>query len=306
MRQRTISESVEFTGICLHSGRQSRLVVRPAPVDSGYVFVRSDLAGKPQVRAVAENVSGSLRSTVVACGDAKVGTVEHLLAAAYAMNIDNAIFDIDGDEVPILDGSAKVFTEAFARVGTQEQDAELVIYNLSHKLSLLADNGIIEYQAFPDDNLTLTTLIDYHNGLLANHYARLSNINGFANEIACCRTFVMLSDIVPLLQRNLIKGGDLDNAIVIVDKEFTQAEFDDMAAIFHKPSLHVQPCGVLNNLKLHFSNEPARHKLLDLLGDLALTGFRFNANIIAVHPGHHANAAFANIIRQDIINHRIK
>ena len=273
MKQKTIAGAVRLSGKGLHFGKESTLTVMPAEPNTGYLFVRTDLDGCPHIRAIADNVNETSRGTTVTENGVSVSTIEHLMAATYAMGIDNAEFRVDGPEVPILDGSSRYYVEAFSKVGTKEQDVELKVLNLDEPVSFT--NG--------DTEITLAD---------------------FPSEIANCRTFVFLSEIEPLLKMNLIKGGDLDNAIVVVDKVLPQSEYDRIAALCGKESIKVQESGILNTLKLQFDNEPARHKLLDIIGDLALCGFRFNARIEAVRPGHFANTQLSKKLRQYFLQKR--
>lgn len=300
MKQKTILKEVRLEGPGLHFGQQTNLILKPAKPNTGYVFIRTDIESKPEIPALAEFVSDTSRGTTVAKNGASVSTIEHLIAATYALGIDNIIFEIDGPEVPILDGSSKYFVEAIFNAGIVEQEALLKVYDLRENISFIDEERDIEINVFPDSTYKLKVLVDYKSELLSNQYSVLNHLKDFTQEISSCRTFVFLSELEPLLRLNLIKGGDLDNAIVIVDKQSTQEEFNRLAKLFNKPSVSAQTSGVLNNLKLQFSNEPARHKLLDLVGDLALTGYRFNANIIARRPGHYGNTELAKLIREHI------
>lgn len=304
MKQKTISKEVRLEGPGLHFGKKTNLIIKPAKPNTGYVFIRTDIESRPEIPALAEFVSDTSRGTTIAKNGASISTIEHLLAATYSLGIDNIIFEIDGPEVPILDGSSKYFVEAFHGAGIIEQDAPLKIYDVRENLSFTDDERDIEINVFPDTSYKLQVLVDYKSDLLSNQYAILGNLKDFTKDISDCRTFVFLSELEPLLRLDLIKGGDLENAIVIVDKATSQEEFDRLAKLFNKPSVAIQSSGVLNNLKLQFTNEPARHKLLDLVGDLALTGYRFNANVVARRPGHFGNTQIAKIIREHI--HTIK
>ena len=286
----------------MHFGKESTLTVVPAEPNSGYVFVRTDLEGCPQVRAIADNVNETSRGTTVTENGVSVSTIEHLMAATYAMGIDNAEFHVDGPEVPILDGSSRYYVEAFSKVGTKEQEAELKVLNLDEPISFSNEKGT-EITLSPADSYSAKVVVDYGQAM-PTQTAELPNLADFASEIANCRTFVFLSEIEPLLKMNLIKGGDLDNAIVVVDKVLPQSEYDRIAALCGKESIKVQDSGILNTLKLQFENEPARHKLLDIIGDLALCGFRFNARIEAVRPGHFANTQLSKNLRQYFLQKR--
>lgn len=300
MRQTTISKEIKIKGQGLHFGQNANLFIKPAKPNTGYVFVRTDIESKPEISAIADNVVDTSRGTTIGKNGVTISTIEHLLASTYSLGIDNVIFEIDGPEIPILDGSAKFFIEAYKSVEIVEQDEERIIFDLKENLNFVDEEKGIEISVFPDKEYKLQVLVDYKSDILSNQYAVLNSLENFEKEVSACRTFVFLSELEPLLKQNLIKGGALDNAIVIVDKRMSQDEYDRLAKLFNQPSVEVQSSGVLNNLKLQFTNEPARHKLLDLIGDLALTGYRFNANIIARRPGHYANINIAKIIRKHI------
>ena len=296
MKQKTLADTVRLKGRGLHFGKESTLTVMPADPNSGYVFVRTDLDDCPRIRAISDNVNETSRGTTITENGISVSTIEHLMAATYAMGIDNAEFHIDGPEVPILDGSARFYIELFSKAGVVEQDAELKIYSLSEPLKYSNEQGT-EITLYPSEKYSAKVLVEYGKAM-PQQIAELNDLSDFAAEIANCRTFVFLSEIEPLLKMNLIKGGDLDNAIVLVDKVLPQSEYDRIATLFGKETIKAQESGVLNTLKLQFDNEPARHKLLDIIGDLALCGFRFNANIDAVRPGHFANTQFSKELRK--------
>ena len=302
MKQKTIADAVKLSGRGLHFGKESTLTIMPAQPDSGYVFVRTDLDGYPKIKAVADNVNETSRGTTITENGVGVSTIEHLMAATFAMGIDNAEFHVDGPEVPILDGSSRFYVEAFKKVGIVEQEAELKVMNLDETIIFSNDNGT-EITLFPADKYSAKVVVDYGKAM-PTQTAELSCLSDFATEVANCRTFVFLSEIEPLLKMNLIKGGDLDNAIVVVDKVLPQSEYDRIAALCGKESMKVQESGILNTLKLQFDNEPARHKLLDIVGDLALCGFRFNARIEALRPGHSANTQISKELRQYFLQKR--
>ncbi len=302
MKQKTIAGAVRLNGRGLHFGKESTLTVMPAEPNSGYVFVRTDLEGCPRISAIADNVNETSRGTTIEENGVSVSTIEHLMAATYAMGIDNAEFHVDGPEVPILDGSSRFYVEAFSKVGIKELEAELKVLNVDEPISFSNGKGT-EITLSPANNYSAKVVVDYGTAL-PTQTAELSNLADFASEIANCRTFVFLSEIEVLLKMNLIKGGDLDNAIVVVDKVLPQSEYDRIAALCGKESIKVQESGILNTLKLQFDNEPARHKLLDIIGDLALCGFRFNARIEAVRPGHSANTQLSKKLRQYFLQKR--
>jgi UDP-3-O-[3-hydroxymyristoyl] N-acetylglucosamine deacetylase/3-hydroxyacyl-[acyl-carrier-protein] dehydratase len=297
-KQRTIQQETIIKGKGLHTGVNAELTICPAPENTGFVFQRMDLPNFPTIEAIADNVIDTSRGTTLEQNGARVSTIEHVLAALSGMGIDNAILKINGPEMPIMDGSSKYIVEAIKSVGVVKQEAERVFYVIKEKLVYSDPENGIEIAAFPDDSFSLDVLIDYNSRVLGHQFAQLKNINDFEQEISPCRTFVFFHELEVLLKNNLIKGGDLQNAIVIMEKEAPQEELDRIADLFNKPRIHVKPEGILNNLDLHFTNEPARHKLLDLVGDLALVGRRIKGKIIARRPGHHANTELAKTIRK--------
>jgi UDP-3-O-[3-hydroxymyristoyl] N-acetylglucosamine deacetylase/3-hydroxyacyl-[acyl-carrier-protein] dehydratase len=297
-KQKTIRKSVSLKGKGLHSGLDIELTFNPAPANHGFVFQRTDLPNQPLIRALAELVTETSRGTTLEENGAKVMTIEHCLAACAGMEIDNLLIQMNGPEAPILDGSSRLYVEALESAGIQELDAEKIYFTPSERIEYYDEAKGIHIIAYPDAELSMNILIDYNSKVLGNQYATLDDLKKFKKEIAPCRTFVFLHELELLAKHNLIKGGDLDNAIVIMDRQVSQEELDRLAKLFNKPSMHVKPEGVLNNLELHFPNEPARHKLLDMIGDLALIGMPFKGKIIATRPGHHANTEFARILRQ--------
>ncbi len=297
-KQKTIRKVVSVKGNGLHSGVDVELTFNPAPANHGFVFQRTDLPGQPFIRALAENVTETSRGTTLEENGGKVMTIEHCLAACVGMEIDNLLIQMNGPEAPILDGSSRLYIEAIESVGVEELDAEKVYFTPTERIEYYDEAKGIHIIAYPDEELSMNVLIDYNSKVLGNQYATLDDLKKFKSEIAPCRTFVFLHELELLAKHNLIKGGNLDNAIVIMDRKVSQEELDRLAKLFNKPTMHVKPEGVLNNLDLHFPNEPARHKLLDLIGDLSLIGMPFKGKIIATRPGHHANTEFARILRQ--------
>lgn len=299
-KQRTVVRAVSLKGRGLHSGIEVEVVIKPAPVNSGYQFKRTDLDGTPVIRALAEYVKITERSTTIVDKGASVTTVEHLLAALYGMGVDNALVEINGPEVPIIDGSAKPFVNAILTAGITEQEADRNYYTIREKFEYHDEAKGIEILAYPDDNFYIDVHIDYNSRVIGHQYASMKNFGEFEKGFSACRTFVFIHELEYLQQNNLIKGGDLDNAIVIIDRPVTQEELDKLAETLNKPRIKVKPEGILNNVELAFSNEPARHKLLDVIGDLALCGTRLKGRIIANKPGHNANVEFAKILRKSI------
>jgi len=299
-KQRTVAKPVSLKGRGLHSGVEVEVTINPAPINHGYQFKRTDLAGTPVIRALAEYVKITERSTTIVDKGASITTVEHLLAALYGMGIDNALMDINGPEVPIIDGSSKPFVEALLIAGTVEQEADRVYFQVREKIEYRDDAKGIEILAYPDDDFVIDVHIDYNSKVLGHQYASMKSISDFEAGYSSCRTFVFLHELEYLQQNNLIKGGDLENAIVIIDRPVSQDELDRLATTLNRPRVKVKPEGILNNVDLAFSNEPARHKLLDVVGDLALCGVRLKGRIIANKPGHNANVEFAKILRKNI------
>ncbi|MCG8579379.1 MAG: bifunctional UDP-3-O-[3-hydroxymyristoyl] N-acetylglucosamine deacetylase/3-hydroxyacyl-ACP dehydratase [Bacteroidales bacterium] len=306
-KQNTIKAPVTLKGTGLHTGVNVNFTLMPAPVNHGYKFKRIDLEGQPVIDALADNVAFTQRGTVLQKGEAKVSTIEHCLAALTALKIDNCLIEVDGPEAPILDGSSKFFVEAIKNAGIEEQDEERQYFVVKEKMVFEDKERGIKIVALPDDEFSADVKISFDKSLLlSNQYATLDSLNDFEEEVSACRTFVFLHELEPLLKNNLIKGGDLDNAIIIIDKEVTQEELDKLADLFNQPRVEVRPTGILNNLELVYPNEPARHKLLDVIGDLALCGMPIKGRIIASRPGHMANVEFAKLIRKEIKQRALK
>lgn len=295
--QCTLAHDTELSGVGLHTGERVTMVLRPANPGFGIRFQRVDLPEKPIVKADVDYVTDTSRGTTLENGAAKVNTVEHILAALVGSGIDNALVELDGPEVPILDGSAGPFIEAIESAGVQKQDAKRVVFNLDSNIHFYDPVKNVDMLALPSAEFQVTTLIDFNSPVLGTQHAALRHITDFRSEIAPCRTFCFLHELEYLLDNNLIKGGDLSNAIVVADKPVKQDELDRLARILDKPSIEVKEAGILNNLQLHFPNEPARHKLLDVVGDLALVGQPIRAHIIASRPGHATNVEFARRIK---------
>jgi len=297
-KQRTLKAPISFKGKGLHTGVEVSMTFHPAPDSHGYIFKRIDLPGQPLINALAENVVETSRGTVLEENGARVSTIEHVLASFVGMGIDNVLVEVDGPEAPILDGSAREYAEAIYRTGAVDQQTDRKYFILKEKVEYYDEEHGIHIIAYPDKIQSINVLIDYNSHVLGNQYASLEELENFKDEIAPCRTFVFLHELEYLVKNNLIKGGDVDNAIVIVDRKMEQEELDRLADLFNKPHVSVQPEGILNNVDLRFPNEPARHKLLDLIGDLALVGRWFKAKIIATRPGHQSNNEFARALRQ--------
>lgn len=306
IKQRTLKADITLTGKGLHSGVDVNITFKPAPVGHGYKFCRIDLPEKPIINAIADNVVDTSRGTTLQENGATVATIEHVLAAFYGLNLDNILVEIDGPEAPIMGGSSAMFVEGINNVGIIEQDADRDYYIVKEKITYSDEENGVDLIIYPDDHLSINVLIDYNSRILGNQYAMLNSKKNFEEEISCSRTFVFFHELEPLFNAGLIKGGDLDNAIVILEKEVPQAEINRIAKMFNKPNITAHKEGILNNTALRFSNEPARHKLLDLLGDMALVGQHIKGKIVATRPGHLSNTNLAKLVRQEIKKGRLK
>nr|MBC7614022.1 bifunctional UDP-3-O-[3-hydroxymyristoyl] N-acetylglucosamine deacetylase/3-hydroxyacyl-ACP dehydratase [Pseudopedobacter sp.] len=299
-KQRTINSEISVTGVGLHTGNKVTLTFKPAPENHGYKFKRIDLPGQPIIDADVDNVSDTSRSTTLTQNGASVSTTEHVLAALVGCEIDNVMIELDALEVPILDGSAIEFVKALDSAGTKKQDAEREYYSIPHNIHYSEEDRKVEMVAMPLDDYRFTCMVDYNSPVLGSQHATITSITEFKEEIAQCRTFVFLHELEMLLKHNLIKGGDINNAIVIVDHEIGDQELKDLAKAFNREEIKVAREGILNNIELRYQNEPARHKLLDMIGDLALIGTPIKGHIMAARPGHSANVAFAKKIKAAI------
>ena len=298
LKQKTISTNLSFTGFGLHTGKEVDLVIEPAEANQGIQFSRVDLDGHPIVPASVEHVTDTKRSTTIEKNGVKVVTIEHLLSALYALGIDNALIKINSEELPILDGSAAPYVEALKQIDFIEQSATKSYISLNKSITYKDESGA-EILYVPGEEFTLSVVLDYNNKVLGTQYAELRKIDHYADEIASCKTFVLLSELEYLAQSGLIKGGDIDNAIVIVDKKIEEEGLRKLAKLLGKEELKINIQGnTLNNCELKHVNEPARHKLLDLIGDLALLGKPLKGHIIAKKPGHHLNTSFARILKK--------
>lgn len=300
MKQCTLNDSFKVHGKGLHTGLMIDAAFCPAPEGHGYKIQRTDLEGEPVIDAVAENVIATQRGTVVAKGDIKISTIEHALAALYAAGIDNCLIKVNAPEIPILDGSAKEYCEKIAQVGVKEQAMEKDYYIVRQKIEVRDEATGASLVVLPDDDFSIDAMIDFDSPVLNNQYATLDNLAEFPKEIAASRTFVFVREVEPLVKNNLIKGGDLDNAIVIYDSPMEQTELDRLADLMGVPHKNVNEFGYINNIPLTCDNEPARHKLLDVLGDIALIGRPLKGKIIATRPGHSLNTVFSKKIRKEI------
>lgn len=304
MKQSTIQAPVSVRGVGLHTGKNVTLTFRPAPANHGYRFQRTDLPDQPIIPADVKLVISTHRSTTLKSGEAQVSTVEHVLSALTGLQIDNVLMEIDGPEMPIMDGTSMPFVEAIQSVGRAEQDAAREYFIVTEPISYKDEVTGTELLALPAEEFEATVMIDFNSKVLGQQFAALNRLSDYAHDIAPCRTFVFLHELEKLLDMGLIKGGDLDNAIVIADRQMDQDELDALAKKMDKQSVKVSGEGVLNTLQLHFQNEPARHKLLDVIGDIALIGKPLKGKIVATKPGHTANVEFAKLLKKHLVEKR--
>ena len=298
IKQHTLKKSVELNGVGLHTGVNTRMTFLPAKQDHGIKFQRVDLEGQPIIDADCDNVVDVSRGTTLEQSGARVQTVEHVLAALVGLQIDNVLIQLTGPEPPIMDGSSKPFLDVLKKAGTEEQNALRDFFEVQESIFYRDHSKDIEIAALPLDDYRVTVMIDYNSPVLGSQHASLNHISQFEEEIASCRTFCFLHELEMLHKNNLIRGGDLNNAIVVVDRVIEEHELDSIAKLFNKPKVEVKKEGILNNVELRYKNEPARHKLLDVVGDLALVGRPIKAQILAARPGHAANVAFAKKLKK--------
>ena len=301
-KQHTLKCKYTFKGKGLHTGRNVTMVLEPAPAGHGIQFRRTDLGDDAVIDALVDYVTTTARGTTLEKGDMKISTLEHLMATFNGLGVDNALVSIDAQEVPILDGSAKPYVDAICKDGLVEQDAPRKYVEFKEKIVYKDEKSGSEIVIMPDDHFSVDLMIDFNSKVLGNQYSRLDETTDFAKDIAPCRTFVFFHELEPLFRNNLIKGGDLDNAIVIVEHPVPQEELDRLAGVFNTSSLERAPEGYLNHLELRFQNECARHKLLDLMGDFSLVGAPIKAKVIAYKSGHRINTEVARVIRKLIVN----
>ncbi len=304
MKQTTINQAVSISGVGLHTGKPATLTFQPAPVDHGYRIQRIDLPDQPIINADVSRVVNTERSTTIQNGQASVSTIEHVLSALFGLGIDNVLLQIDGPEMPIMDGSAAPFVEILQATGIAEQEAVREYFIIDEPLTYRDEVTGAELTAMPADDFQVVSMIDFNSALLGQQYAILLDIKQYATEIAPSRTFVFVHELETLFAHNLIKGGDLSNAIVIADKPVAQATLDELAEKMGRPKVEVNGEGILNTLDLHFQNEPARHKLLDVIGDVALLGAPIKGKILATKPGHKANVEFTKILKKRLLEQR--
>ena len=306
MKQVTLAGSFSVSGKGLHTGKMINATFKPAPENHGYKLQRIDLEGAPVLAALAENVVQTTRGTVIANGDVTVSTIEHAMAALYAAGIDNVLIELDGPEMPILDGSARVFVDKIKETGLLEQNDDKKFYVIKRKTEIKDEETGASIIVLPDDDFRVEVKVEFDSPVIPNQYASLEKLSDFDSEIASSRTFVFVREIEPLIKGNLIKGGDLENAIVIYDRQMDQSELDRLADAMNVPRKHVSELGYIQERPLFASNEPGRHKLMDLIGDLALVGRPIKGCVIATKPGHTINTRFAKMIRKDIKHQEIQ
>ena len=293
VKQKTIQNEVSLTGVGLHTGKEVKMTFKPAPVNNGFTFVRVDLEGHPIIEADANYVVNTQRGTNLEKKGVKIQTSEHVLAAFIGCDVDNVIIELDASEPPIMDGSSKFFVEAIEKAGIVDQEAERNVYVVKEVISYTDEATGSEILVMPADDYQVTAMVDFGTKVLGTQNATMKNIADFKSEIANSRTFSFLHELEALLENGLIKGGDLNNAIVYVDKEISESTMASLKVAFGKEKIEVKPNGILDNLTLHYPNEAARHKLLDVVGDLALIGTRIKGKVIANKPGHFVNTQFA-------------
>lgn len=302
-KQQTLKGSFALCGKGLHTGLSLTVTFNPAPENSGYKIQRIDLDGQPVIEAIAENVVDTQRGTVLGKGDVRVSTIEHGMSALYAMGIDNCLIQVNGPEFPILDGSAAMYVEKIKEIGIEEQNAPKDYYIIRHKIEVKDEESGSCITILPDEEFSLTTMCSFESKFINSQFATLDNMDDYASEIAQARTFVFVRDIEPLLKANLIKGGDMDNAIVIYERQTTQERLDQLADFLKVPRLDATKLGYIQHKPLVWENECTRHKLLDIIGDMALIGRPIMGRIIATRPGHTINNKFARLMRREIRKH---
>ena len=305
-KQKTLASSFSLSGKGLHTGLDIQITFHPAPENHGYKIKRVDLEDQPVIDALADNVAGTQRGTVLSKNGVQISTIEHAMAALYAFEIDNCLIEVNAPEFPILDGSSRYFSDEIERVGVTEQNSPKDYYIVKHKIEVKDEETGSSIIILPDDKFSINTLISFDSPVLSNQFATMNDLSEFPKEFAASRTFVFVREVEMLLQNNLIKGGDLDNAIVIYDQKMSQEALDKLADELNIPHKDVKDLGYINNKPLVFPNEPARHKLIDVIGDLALIGKPIRGRVIATRPGHKINNQMARMIRKDIKQNEIQ
>jgi len=298
-KQSTIKQAFTLSGKGLHTGLEINLTFNPASENHGIKIKRIDLEGQPEMDAVAEYVTETTRGTVLQKGEMQISTIEHVMSSLYALGVDNCLLEVDAPEFPILDGSAKFIVEAILKAGIEEQTADKDYYIVRKKIEYSIPETGAKITILPDDTFSVDVHIGFNSTVLANQFASLSSLENYVEQVSSARTFVFVHELEPLIKMNLIKGGDLKNAIVIYDRKLPQTDFDQLADLLHQPHLDAEKLGYLNG-GIHFSNEPATHKLLDIIGDLALIGKPLKGKVIATYPGHKINTDVAKLIRKEL------
>lgn len=305
-KQKTLKGSFSLCGKGLHTGLNLTVTFNPAPENTGYKIQRIDLEGQPIIDAVAEKVVDTTRGTVLAVGDVRVSTIEHGLSSLYALGVDNCLIQVNGPEFPILDGSATIYVERIKKIGLVEQNAPKDYYIIRHKIEVKDEETGSCITIFPDEEFSITAMCSFDSKFISSQFATLDNIADYEKEIAPARTFVFVRDIIPLLDANLIKGGDLDNAIVIYERLLEQKQLDKLADVLKVPRMDANKIGYIQHKPLQWDNECTRHKLLDIIGDVALIGKPLKGRIVATRPGHTINNKFARLIRKEIRKHEVQ
>ena len=299
-KQRTLAKEVSLNGKGLHTGVNVNITFKPAPANYGYKFCRVDLPDKPIIDALAEYVTDTSRGTTLTKNGASVSTIEHVLSALHGMRVDNALIEMDGPEAPIMGGASYAFVQAIKKAGIVELKEERKYFVVKEKIAFSDEEHGVDLIVYPDDHFSINVLIDYNSKILGNQYAILDSMDDYETNICRSRTFVFFHEMEALSKMGLIKGGDLDNAIVILEQEVPQEELDRVAKLLNKPGIKSHTAGILNTTKLRYANEPARHKLLDIVGDLALVGMPIKGKVVATRPGHYANTRLAKTMRQEM------
>ncbi len=300
MNQLTIKDRFSVEGKGLHSGKTVKATFTPSPVNTGIKFRRIDLEDNPEIPALAENVVDTTRGTVIGKGDVRVSTIEHAMAALYAEGIDNCIIEVNAPEMPILDGSALPYVDNIRMVGTEEQDQEKDFYIIKSKTQFKDETSGSTITVYPDEDFNVQVMVQYDSPVIPNQFAILDSLSEFKEEVAGARTFVFVREIEPLLEHGLIRGGDLDNAVVIYDRELPDEKLAEICDKLEIPHMHLDHLGIINKTLMKWDNEPSRHKLMDLIGDLALIGRPLKGRVVAVRPGHTANNKFARMLRKEV------
>ena len=305
--QKTIKSAVTLDGIGLHTGKKTTLSILPAPVNHGYKFQRMDVEGQPLIDADVNRVTQTQRGTTLEQNGTKIHTTEHVLAGIYSTGIDNAIIQVNGPEIPIMDGSSRSFIDAIEKTGVEDQDALREYFEIKETIKFEVADREIEFLAVPDENYRITVMVDYRSPALGTQHASMMRLTDFKEEISTCRTFVFMRELEQLAANGLIKGGDLDNAIVLVERDdISDEEINKLRKLLGKEDLEIKldGIGVLNTTKLKFQNEPARHKLLDIVGDLALVGKRIKGHILSARPGHYGNTEFGKLLKAKFLEEK--